>query len=228
MADAIQYADQLMEDCRYQEYLDVLLSQEVSVCIKYDHSSATDNYLVQDQSDPNILWRKAKAMHKIAQTVTDKKQREDYICKGLAFAEEALKKDDKHYAVNNWYAILLGERAEIIGPLSHASEIANIRRHMITATELNPDDFTVWLSLGILEYSLADLPWYSKKLIHAMHPNLAKGTFEKALECFQKAESIRPIFYSHNNLMLGKTYMKVKENAKAKEQFNIVINMTVR
>lgn len=46
-----------------------------------------------------------------------------------------------------------------------------------------------------------------------------KCTYEEALEHFLKAEELKAGFYSMNKVMIGKCYMAMKNNAKAKEYF---------
>ena len=43
------------------------------------------------------------------------------------------------------------------------------------------------------------------------------GSYEEALECFLKAETLEADFYVMNNLMIGKCYYQLKNNEKAKE-----------
>lgn len=182
---------------------------------------------LQDQADTEIMWRKARAMQKLSKSCTDKKQREEYIRKAFALVEEALKKDDENFAIHKWYAILLDKRAELDGIKARVTELENVRKHMVRATELKPDDPTGWYILGQFEYSLADMSWAVQKIVSAIFAAPPSGSFETALECFLKAETIEPQFYSMNNLMMGKTYMKLKNNDKAKEQLGFVVNVKV-
>lgn len=181
----------------------------------------------QDQDDPNIMWRKARAMQKLSKSCTDKKQREEYIRKGFALVEEALKKDDKNFAIHRWYAILLDGRAELDGVKTRVTELENVRKHMQIAADLKPEDPTGWYMLGNLDYSLADMGWATKKIVATIFATPPTGTYEKALEYFLKAEKLEPQFYTMNNLMMGKAYMNLKEPEKAKEQFTIVVNSKV-
>lgn len=146
------------------------------------------------------MWRKARAMQKLAKTATDKKQREDYIRKAYALVKDALEKDQENFAIHKWYAILLDANAELDGVKARVSEIEKVRFHMVRATELKPDDPTSWYILGELEYSLADMSWYVQKIVSALFATPPKGTFERALECFEKAEGLEPKFYSKNNV----------------------------
>lgn len=166
-------------------------------------------------------------MQKLSKSCTDKKQREEYIRNAFALVEEALKKDETNFAIHKWYAILLDSKAELDGIKARVSEVENVRKHMIRATELKPDDPTGWYILGNLEYSLADMSWAVKKIVSTIFATPPNGSYERALECFLKAENLEPKFYSMNNLMMGKAYYALKDNEKAKEQFNIVINVKV-
>lgn len=166
-------------------------------------------------------------MQKLSKSCTDKKQKENYIRDAFSLMEEALKKDENNFAIHKWYAILLDATAELDGIKARVSQCENVRKHMMRAVELNPNDPTGWYILGNLEYSLADMSWAVKKIVSTVFATPPNGSYEKALECFLKAENIEPKFYSMNNLLMGKTYMQLKDNEKAKEQLAIVCNVTV-
>lgn len=166
-------------------------------------------------------------MQKLSKGCTDKKQKEDYIRKAFACADEALKLDENNFAIHKWYAILLDAKSELDGIKARVTELETVKKHMVRAIELKPEDPTGWYMVGNMEYSLADMSWAVKKIVSTVFATPPNGTFEKALECFLKAESLEPKFYSMNNLMMGKAYMNLKDNEKAKEQFNIVINTNV-
>lgn len=166
-------------------------------------------------------------MQKLSKSTTDKKQKEDYIRNAYTLVEEALKKDDQNFAIHKWYGILLDARAELDGIKSRVTECENVRKHFVRATELKENDATSWYLLGSLEYSLADMSWAVQKIVAAIFATPPSGSYERALECFLKAENIEPQFYSMNNLMLGKCFMQLKDKVKAKEQFSIVVNVKV-
>ena len=58
-------------------------------------------------------------------------------------------------------------------------------------------------------YQVSDLAWYQRKIASAIFGEPPNSSFEEALHYFEKAENIDPNFYSHNLLMLGKTYLKL-------------------
>lgn len=170
------------------------------------------------------MWRKARAYQKLSKTA-DSKTKAEFIRKAFELIKEALAKEENNFAIHKWYAIILDANAELEGIKSRVSQLETVRHHMIRATELNPNDPTSWYILGEFEYSLADMSWYVQKIVAAIFATPPTGSYEKALECFQKAEAIEPGFYSKNNLMLGKTYMHFKDNEKAKEQLTIASNI---
>nr|XP_033964611.1 regulator of microtubule dynamics protein 1 isoform X3 [Pseudochaenichthys georgianus] len=63
-------------------------------------------------------------------------------------------------------------------------------------------------------FAFAELPWYQRKVAAVIFSSPPVSTYEEALQFFQKAEEVDPNFYSKNLLMLGKTYLSMKEKEK--------------
>lgn len=174
-----------------------------------------------------MLWRKGRALQKLSKSA-DKKVKEEYIRKAYDFLEKALSLDDQNFAIHKWYAILLDCRGELDGIKARVSQLDKVKHHMVRATELNPQDPTSWYILGEFEFGLADMSWYVSKIVSTLFATPPSGSYEKALEYFLKAEEIEPNFYSTNHLMLGKTYMNMKNMDKAKHHLNIAANTRVK
>lgn len=167
-------------------------------------------------------------MKKLSKEAKDKVERENYIRQGFALAKEALELNDQNFEIHKTYAILLDANAELNGLKSRVTEVVNVRKHITRATELNDQDAMSWYILGALEYNLADLAWATQQIVKAIFTTPLSGSFERARECFEKAESIQAQFLLLNNHMLGKTYLQMKEKEKAKQQFSFVIEGTAQ
>lgn len=124
-------------------------------------------------------------------------------------------------------AIILDAYSELDGIKSRISQLTNVSNHMKRAIELNPNDPTNWYLLGAFEYGLADLPWVQRKIVSTIFATPPTGTYNKALEYFQKAEEIKEGFYSMNWLMLGKCYYALKDYENAKKYFEKAANCRV-
>jgi tetratricopeptide (TPR) repeat protein len=61
------------------------------------------------------------------------------------------------------------------------------------------------------------MPWYQHKVAAALFATPPKSTFEEALEYFERAETNEPGFYCDNQLMLGKTHLKLGHREEAKQ-----------
>ncbi|XP_037032033.1 regulator of microtubule dynamics protein 1-like [Bradysia coprophila] len=206
LADLLQNADQLFDESKYQETLDVL-----------------NNF--EDQSSADIKWRLGRAMYKLSKVET--KRKDELIRKGFALVDEALKINDQDFAIHKWFAILLDANSELDGIKARVSQLETVKKHMIKAVELNPEDPTSWHLLGNFAFGLADMPWYQRKVVSAIFATPPSGTYEEALEHFLKAEEKKPNFYSMNLLLIAKCYQHLKNNEKAKEYFTLAANVIV-
>lgn len=207
MSETIQHSDQLFDENNFQEAYDLL------------------------QKSPNpeayeIKWRLARALFNLSKG-TPSPKKEQMIRESFQFATEALALNDNDFASHKWYSILLDAKSGLDGIKERVTQLENVKKHMKRALELNPTDATSWYILGQFYYGLADLPWYQRKIVATIFATPPEGSYEEALECFEKAEQTKPNFYSMNHLMLGKTNQALKRNDKAKEFLSLAANVTV-
>ncbi|XP_055627004.1 regulator of microtubule dynamics protein 1-like [Toxorhynchites rutilus septentrionalis] len=207
LAETIQHSDQLFDENNFQDAYDLL--QKCKQPELYD-----------------IKWRLARVVFNLSKSAPSPKK-EEMIREAFQFATEALALDENDYASHKWYSILLDAKSGLDGIKERISQLENVKKHMLKAVELNPGDATSWYILGQFYYGLADLPWYQRKIVSTIFAAPPSGSYEEALECFEKAESTKPNFYSMNHLMLGKACQALKKTDKAKEYLTQAANVTV-
>ncbi|TNM96372.1 hypothetical protein fugu_016033 [Takifugu bimaculatus] len=170
----------------------------------------------KDSDDAEFLWRLARVTRDVAlQPNIDAAQKKQLTFEAFEYAKKALEKNKECFAVHKWYAICLSDIGDYEGIKVKIGNSYIIRDHMEKAIELNPKDATSFYILGVWCFSFAELPWYQQKVAAIIFTSPPKSTYEEALDFFLKAEEVDPNFYSKNLLMLGKTYMAMKDKQKA-------------
>ncbi|XP_070784418.1 regulator of microtubule dynamics protein 1 [Enoplosus armatus] len=170
----------------------------------------------KDSDDAEFLWRLARASRDVALLPnTEAQWKKELIYEAFEYAKKALEKDEKCFAAHKWFAVCLSDVGEYEGVKVKISNSCIIREHLEKAIQLNPRDATSMHILGYWCFAFAELPWYQRKVAAVIFSSPPTSTYEEALEFFLKAEEVDPNFYSANLLMLGKTYMAMKDKQKA-------------
>ncbi|XP_078396815.1 regulator of microtubule dynamics protein 1 isoform X4 [Cetorhinus maximus] len=167
-------------------------------------------------TDGEILWRLARASRDLAQlenTSMEKKKQLTY--EALEFAKKALEKNELSFAAHKWYAICISDVGDYEGTKAKIANAYVIKEHFQKAIELNPKDATSIHLMGLWCFTFAELPWIQQKIAAMFFATPPSSTYKEALQYFNKAEEADPNFYSKNLLMMGKTYMKLKNEKLA-------------
>jgi tetratricopeptide (TPR) repeat protein len=203
----LEKADVLFDDNKFQETVDLLKTL--------------------DQESAEVLYRTARAMFKLSGTESNSSKKAEMVREAFKLVSASLAKDDTNYAIHKWYAILLDAKSNLDGIKERVTQLEVVKKHMMRAVELNPEDPTSRYILGEFSYGLADLPWYQRKAVSAIFATPPTGSYDEALENFLKAETLEADFYHMNKLMIGKCYYQLKDNEKAKEFLTKAANITV-
>lgn len=193
----ITEADDLFSENKYKELYELL-------------------YPYKESNDVEILWRLSRALHHMSKQQCHNEEKKRYVFEGYDLIVKALQLNDSHYAVHKWYAIFLDTRAAYDGIKARVTQLPNVKNHLLKAVELNPKDATTLYILGYWCYNISSMPWYQRKIASAIFATPPTSSFEEALVYFCKAEEVDPNFYSQNLLMLGKTYLKLEKDEKAR------------
>ncbi|XP_041817008.1 regulator of microtubule dynamics protein 1 [Chelmon rostratus] len=199
-----------------------LQKEEVLEQADYLYSCAETEKLYQlllqykDSDDAEFLWRLARASRDVSLLPnTEAARKKQLTFEGFEYAKRALEKDDKCFATHKWYAVCLSDVGDWEGIKVKIGNSYIIRQHLEEAIKLNPNDATSLYILGYWCFAFTELPWYQRKVAAVIFASPPTSTYEEALEFFLKAEEVDPNFYSKNLLMLGKTYMAMKDKQKA-------------
>ncbi|XP_051879849.1 regulator of microtubule dynamics protein 1 isoform X2 [Pristis pectinata] len=174
--------------------------------------------LIEHKNSTNgeLLWRLARASRDLAQlksTTLEKKRQLTY--EALEFAEKALEENELSFAAHKWYAICISDVGDYEGIKAKIANAYVIKEHFQKAIELNPKDATSIHLMGLWCFTFSEMPWIQQKIAAAFFATPPSSSYEEALQYFDKAEEAEPNFYSKNLLMLGKTYMKLKNEKLA-------------
>ncbi|XP_064080575.1 regulator of microtubule dynamics protein 1-like [Macrobrachium nipponense] len=171
----------------------------------------------QSLKSDEILWRLARATYEKAKAAATDAEKKVLYREALDYAEEALSINENNFAVHKWMSILIDYVYGYEGTKARISQSFNVKHHMERACQLNPTDGTSWYLLGYWCFTVANIPWYQRKIAAVVFATPPSSSFEEALDHFLHAEEISPNFYSKNLFMIGKTYKMLGKKEEAKQ-----------
>lgn len=121
-----------------------------------------------DQSDVEVKWRLSRALYECSKMSSNSSKKPDLVKEAFEIIEQAIEKHEDHYAVNQWYAILLDAKALLEGTKARVKVLELIEKHMKKAVELNANDPTGRYILGEFCFQIADLGWIERKIVNTM------------------------------------------------------------
>ncbi|KAM4606011.1 regulator of microtubule dynamics protein 1 [Polymixia lowei] len=202
--------------------LHALENEEVLEQADYLYSCAETEKLYQlllqykNSDDVEFLWRLARVSRDLALMPNmSADQKKKLMFEAFEYATKALEQDEGCFAAHKWYAVCLSDVGDYEGVKVKIGNSYIIREHLERAIKLNPKDATSIHILGYWCFAFAELPWYQRKVAAVIFASPPTATYEEALAFFLKAEEVDPSFYSKNMLMLGKTYMAMKDKESA-------------
>lgn len=171
----------------------------------------------EDSTNPQLLWRLARSCRYMAQRTNDAGAKKTLTNNIRDYAARGLDLDNNNAACHKWYAIGLNLVGDIEGVKEKLKNAYTIKEHFQKAKELDGSDPMPCYLLGMWCFSCADMSWFTRKVAATIFGEPPTSTYDEAIENFEAAEKVEPNFYSKNQMMLGKTYSRLKNKEKAKE-----------
>lgn len=170
-----------------------------------------------EMENDDLIWRLARAIYEVEKLNSNKQEQIKAFEYAFSLLEKALVINEQNGNVHKWYVIVYNTILEHRGVKEKINKGELLKSHLESAIKYLPQDPTSCHLLGVWYYSVADLTWYERKIASLIYATPPSGTYEEALQYFEKAEEIKPGFYNKNFLMLGECYLKANQKDKARD-----------
>ena len=218
-AEALKHADELYRSKENKE------SNEGEV-VKNLHTFLSQ---YKESTNPEFLWRLARASRDLANlSSTDATSKKSLTYEAHEYAKRALAGGEENFACHKWYSITLSDLGDYEGTKQKIANAYEIQNHFKRAIELNPLDATCYHLLGRWCFTVADVPWYQRKIASAIFDTPPSSSYEEAVDYFERAERLNPNFYSMNQLMIAKCYLNLSKKAEAREWLEKLLKFDVK
>ncbi|MFH4975105.1 hypothetical protein AB6A40_001814 [Gnathostoma spinigerum] len=176
-----------------------------------------------------LLWRLARATCEKAKLCQDKEEKKRLFYESLDIIRRAIvnEREEGCSSAHKWYAIILDYTSAYEGTRARLHQSYEIRRHLEKALDIDGTDPTTWHILGLWHFTFADMPSYQRLIASAVFETPPSSTYEDALANFEKAEYIRPNFYSANKWYLAEVHDRLNHKEEALKYYKETYRMPV-
>jgi tetratricopeptide (TPR) repeat protein len=171
--------------------------------------------------DVEIYWRLCRCIFDLSGEQKDKKK--ELILQSLEWAEKTLAKCPDYWLSHKWMAIVLSGLSAYRSTKEKILDSVKIKEHALKAMELHGDggDPTLHHLYGRWCYEVASISWIERKLAATLFATPPESSYEEALRYFLNANEKSTGPFIENLLWTGNAYLKLRNNAKAKEFFTL-------
>lgn len=172
----------------------------------------------EGESNPELLWRLARAHYDLACETTNKDESQQHTEKGLELIKQAKEKMPDNAIIPKWEGILLGKIGDFV---SNKEKIANafiIRDLFKKAIELNPKDATTQFCMAKWCWSVLQIGWVERQAASLLFGTPPTSTYEECEQYLMAAWELHKESI-HTALLLGDLYYQQKKYAEAKKWF---------
>jgi len=173
-----------------------------------------------------LLWRMALTRVDIAKTLDDKGGRKQQYEQALQLAEAALTVDASNAHAHLAKAVVEGRMALDAGTKERVQRSRLVKKHADRAIELDSTLDGAYHTRARWNREVSDLNFFERAVVKTVYGGLPESSFEQAVRDFERAIELHDERF--HRLELGKTYIKMDQPDKAREQLRIVTDMPAR
>ncbi|KAF7640201.1 TPR_REGION domain-containing protein [Meloidogyne graminicola] len=178
----------------------------------YEHLAKIGDNL---HSDPEILWRFARACYFIANPLDHKDpKKKNLLDEGYFYAEKAYQLCDGDFEIIKCFAAVTGARTDFLGTKEKIEQGNLFKELLDKALAMNSGEVQLLHMRGRFAFSVASLTWLERKAAAAFYSKPPEATFDEAIEDFLAVFELEPDWLD-NLFYLGKTYLLKKEKETA-------------
>ena len=193
-------------------------TDQMQISMEFKNALETLNNHAENYSDePEFLWRLAEAYYNVGDQMPDDKEfQKKYFYPGLENAKKCIELNPKSAKGHQFYAILIGTIGELEGTKQKIINSYELKKHAMIAIELDPLNDTNYHLMGRWHYGISELSWIERKVANLIYSKVPEGSFEEAVEYFEKAHEIEPTYLRHI-LWLGKSLKEIGKKNESKK-----------
>jgi len=199
---------------------------------QFDDQKALEHYLEAIKLEPQnyeALWKTSRACVDIADVIPaadkDVKTRQMKLyTDGTAYARKAVAANPNDIWGHLQITIALGKRLLMLGKKEQIDGAKQIRTEVDKAIELDPTNHLAYHVLGRWHRRMAEIGGAKRFFGSLVYGSIPKGSFEESEKNLKKAVELKPNYVNHH-LELGITYVALKKNDLAKQEFQKAIDL---
>lgn len=197
---------------------------------QFKAEAALQYYLSAEKLKPDNAALLVKIARQYVYRMSELSSKADQLQSGrtaLGYAERAVKlapnECDSHLAL----AICLGKLTPLMSNKEGIEASRRIKSAAEMAVKLNPKNDYAWHLLGRWHQELAQIGGVTRAVALIVYGGLPSASYEEAVRCFQKANSLNPARLLHV-VELGRTYALMGREAEARNWINRGLAMPER
>lgn len=172
----------------------------------------------KDSKNADLLWRLARASREVGElNETSAARKKELTFDAAGYAKLGAECNPNNGPAHKWIGITLSGVGDYEGNKKKINDAYVIKEEFEKAIKINPDDGGSMHLLGQWCVTIADMPWYIRKVASAIFGTPPESSYEEALEWFTKCENSKVPSFSRNHLWIGMTYNKMGKKEEAKE-----------
>jgi tetratricopeptide (TPR) repeat protein len=188
--------------------------------------SRMSNLRARHGDDVELLWRMSFTRVDIAKTLDAKNARQQQYEQALQLAEAALAADASNAHVHLAKAVVEGRMALDAGTQERVERSRLVKKHADRAIELDSTLDGAYHTRARWNREVSDLNFFERAVVKTVYGGLPQASFQQAVRDFKRAIELSNERFHH--LELGKTYVKMEEYDKAREQLQTVTELPAK
>ena len=193
--------------------------------LEFDKAQASLEQLYNKYPEnTDVLLRLSITHHYLSESALKKSLDKKNALKAFEYIEKAFNIEPDNPDILKWYVITLGKTVEEDTIRNQIEQSKNIKNIALKVIDLLPDDEFCYSIMGQWHYKLADLGRASRRIAAILFSEPPKGSFEEAQHFFEKSLE-RNSDYIGTYYWLGKTYLKLNNEQKAIELFELGVTL---
>lgn len=170
-----------------------------------------------------LLWRMSLTRVDIAKTLDSKNARQQQYQQALQLSEAALAVDASNAHAHLAKAVVEGRLALDAGTQERVERSRLVKKHADRAIELDSTLDGAYHTRARWNRGVSDLNFFERAVVKTVYGGLPEASFQQAVRDFKRAIELRDERF--HRLELAKTYIKMEQYDKAREQLQTVTEM---